>query len=68
MIPEDGIPQFEPPKKKSSVAKRLFKALFWSFTVLLLLVLIPFILLFVYEKEIKSAIVTEINTHLKTKV
>ena len=68
MIPEEGIPQFEPPKKKSSVAKRLFKALFWSFTVLLLLVLIPFILLFVYEKEIKSAIVTEINTHLKTKV
>ncbi|HXB40834.1 MAG TPA: AsmA-like C-terminal region-containing protein [Bacteroidia bacterium] len=30
--------------------------------------LIPVILVFVYEKEIKSAIITEINTHLKAKV
>ncbi|MGZ3863266.1 MAG: AsmA family protein [Bacteroidia bacterium] len=42
--------------------------MFWISGILLVLVLIPFILLFVYEKEIKAAILEEVNTHLKAKV
>lgn len=34
----------------------------------MLIVLVPALLLFVYDKEIKAAIISEINTHLQTKV
>jgi len=68
MNTEEERPLIPPLIKKPSVAKRLLKALFWTMGILLLLLLVPFILLFIYEKEIKNAIVTEINTHLKTKV
>jgi hypothetical protein len=62
------VPATPPQHNKPSGLKRLFKALCWALGILLIIVLIPFILLFIYEKEIKGAIVTEINTHLKTKV
>ena len=68
MNSEQGLPEGLAPIKKKSGLKRLLKALFWTLGVLLVLALIPFILLFIYEKEIKGAIVTEINNHLKTKV
>lgn len=57
-----------PPVTKKSALKRVLKGLFWTLGILLILILIPFILLFVYEKEIKGAILAEINTHLKAKV
>lgn len=68
MNPEGPIPPPTPEKKKSSRLKRLLKALAWTLSICLLLLLIPVILLLVYEKEIKQAILTELNTHLKTKV
>lgn len=68
MNPEAPIEPEIPQKPRRSWFKRLLKTLFWTFGIVLFLALIPIILVFVYEKEIKNAIVTEINTHLKTKV
>ncbi len=68
MNPNEQIPEQFPLKRKPSALKRLLKALFWLISIILILVLIPITLLFIYEKEIKSAIITEINTHLKAKV
>src|ERR1700758_1729598 len=68
MNSEEINPKTSQAEKKKKGLKRAIKALLWVFGILLILVLIPFILLFIYEKEIKSAIVSEINTHLKTKV
>ncbi len=68
MDPQGQIPAEIPQKPRKSWLRRLLKALFWILGVALLLVLIPIILVFVYEKEIKNAIITEINTHLKAKV
>lgn len=67
-MPEGQIPAPKEEKIAPRWPKRALKALFWTLGICLFLVLIPIILLFVYEKEIKSAIITEINTHLKTKV
>lgn len=68
MEPQAPISPEIPQKPRKSLAKRLLKALGWLLGIGLFLVLVPVILLFVYEKEIKAAIVDEINTHLKTKV
>jgi hypothetical protein len=68
MIPEETGPETIVPKRAGKGLKKVLKGLFWSFGILLILMLIPFILLFIYEKEIKGAIVAEINSHLKTKV
>lgn len=68
MNPHGQIPPITPLQKKTSWLKRLLKIVGWSLLVVLILLSIPVILLFVYEKEIKAAIITEINTHLKTKV
>ncbi len=65
---DEGAPLSPDPIKKKSPLKRLFKVLFWALGILLILTLIPVILVFIYQKEIKNAIVSEINTHLKTKV
>jgi hypothetical protein len=56
------------PKPKRPWYKRLFRAFLWCLAILIVLILVPVVLLFVYEKEIKAAIISEINTHLKTKV
>src|SRR5687767_9790064 len=68
MNPEDPISPEIPLKKRPSRFKRLIKAFSWLLGIVLFLLLVPVILVFAYEKEIKSAIITEINTHLKTKV
>jgi len=68
MEPEVQIDPQIPLKSRPSALKKLAKALFWLVGIILLLVLIPIILVFVYEKEIKGALISEINTHLKTKV
>jgi len=68
MRPNEQIIAENTPKNKPSWAKKLLKGLFWSLGIVLVLLLIPVILVFVYEKEIKSAIIDEINGHLKTKV
>lgn len=68
MDPFPEAPLSTPQPVKPLFIKRLVKVVFWIVGILLVLVLIPLILLFVYEKEIKNAILTEINTHLKTKV
>lgn len=56
------------PKPKRPWYKRLVRILVWCMAGLIVLASIPVILLFVYEKEIKAAIINEINAHLKTKV
>jgi hypothetical protein len=68
MNSEEISPQNSLPIKKPNKLKRFLKVLFWILGSLLVLILIPFILMFIYEKEIKNAILTELNTHLKTQV
>jgi hypothetical protein len=68
MNPAEPIPGPQPEKQKRSWPKRLLKTLLWTLSVILILLLIPVVLMLVYEKEIKQAILTEINSHLKTKV
>lgn len=68
MNPEGPTPPPQPEKKKTSWLKKLVKTLLWSLSIIFVLLLIPLVLVLIYEKEIKQAIVTEINIHLKTKV
>ncbi len=48
--------------------KRIGKILLWFMGILFVLLVTPVVLVFVYEKEIKAQIVTELNKHLKVKV
>jgi len=65
MQAEDPEPINIPPKPKR---KRIGKILLWCISILFVLLVTPVILVFVYEKEIKAQIVTELNKHLKVKV
>lgn len=53
---------------KKSVLKRLSKVVFWLFFSVLIVCVSLITLLFVYEDEVKAAIVTELNKHLKAEV
>ena len=53
------------PKPKR---KRVVKILLWFIGIAFVLLITPVVLVFVYEKEIKAQIVTELNKHLKVKV
>ena len=64
MQPEDLEPINNPKPKR----KRIGKILLWFIGILFVLLVTPVILVFVYEKEIKAQIVTELNKHLKVKV
>ncbi len=52
----------------NSKRKRIGKIFLWFIGILFVLLVTPVILVFVYEKEIKLQIVTELNKHLKVKV
>lgn len=56
------------PIKKTSFKKRLFRFLVWAIVLVLLLAGALAGLILVYEKEIKNAILTELNQHLLVKV
>lgn len=53
---------------KKSVLKKLRNILLWVICSVLLLVLSLLSLLFIYEDEVKAAMVTELNRHLKAEV
>jgi hypothetical protein len=53
---------------KKSLLKRILKIITWLIFLLLTLLLIGISLVFIYEKEVKNAIINEINKQLKTEV
>ena len=55
-------------KSERSVLKKIRRILLWIVSLLLFFVLSLIALLFIYEDEVKSAIVTELNKHLKAEV
>jgi uncharacterized protein involved in outer membrane biogenesis len=55
-------------KPKRSIFSRMVRILLWSFLLLFFLIGSLIGLLFVYEDEVKAAIVTELNKHLKSEV
>jgi hypothetical protein len=65
MQPEEPKPIANTPKP---ARKKTKKILLWFTGILLLLLTIPTLLLFIYQKEIKGQIVNELNKHLKVKV
>jgi hypothetical protein len=55
-------------KKKQSVLKKISKLILWIVFLLLFSALSLITLLFVYEDEVKAAIIKELNKHLKSEV
>lgn len=58
--------EFKAPKQ--SVLKKLRKTVIYTFLALLLALLALLSLLFIYEDEVKAAVVSELNKHLKAEI
>lgn len=57
-----------PEKKPSGPIKKFFKIIFWLIIVFFLLIGSAVTLVFVYEDEVKEAIINELNKNLKSEV
>ncbi len=55
-------------KPSNSVLKKIRKIIFWLFLLIVLFLTTLVSLIFIYESEVKSAIITELNKHLKAEV
>src|ERR1700757_1206947 len=65
MQPEDVNPINNQPKPKGKIVKKI---LLWLFSICALLLIIPVLIVLIYQKEIKEQVVNELNKHLKVKV
>jgi hypothetical protein len=57
-----------PEKKRFSLFRFLFKTVLWCFSITLVLAVIAVSLVFIYENEVKSAIIGELNKNLRSEV
>ncbi|MFN8229391.1 MAG: AsmA-like C-terminal region-containing protein [Bacteroidia bacterium] len=58
----------EPEKIKKSITKKIFKFFSWFIISTFLILSTLLLLIYLYQDDIKNAIIKEINTHLKTEV